>query len=115
MNADERLAWVTAAFVTLRVTVMVCVKLPDTPVTLMLYVPVDAELLTAKLKVLLDVVLEGLNDAVTPLGTPEAERFTAELNPFWGFTVIVVEPFAPGLKLKLLGDADRVNPGVVIV
>ena len=31
----------------------------------------------------------GVNDAVTPLGKPNAARVTPPMNPFVGFTVIV--------------------------
>jgi len=47
----------------------------------------------------------GLNVAVTPNGTPVAERATVPLNPFCGTTVIVLAPLAPGRTLRLAGDA----------
>ena len=34
----------------------------------------------------------GLNDAVTPLGNPDAARVTFPANPPKGFTVMVEEP-----------------------
>ena len=37
----------------------------------------------------------GLKDAVTPLGKPDAEKLTLPLKPFWGATVIVLDPFDP--------------------
>ena len=39
-------------------------------------VPVVAVLLAVKVRVLLPVVLVGLNEAVTPEGNPEADRLT---------------------------------------
>jgi hypothetical protein len=44
--------------------------------------PKVAELLAVSVSVLVEVVLAGLNEAVTPLGNPEADRLTALVNPF---------------------------------
>ena len=49
--------------------------------------------------------------ALTPLGKPEAVKFTLPLNPFKGWIVIVVEPAAPWRKARLAGDAERVKLG----
>ncbi len=61
---------------------VVFVKLPDTPVTVTVTVPVAAVLLAVNVKVLVLVVLVGLNDAVTPLGRPEADKLMLPLKPF---------------------------------
>jgi hypothetical protein len=45
-------------------------------------VPVVAVLLAESVSVLVLVALLGLNDAVTPLGIPEADKLTLLLNPF---------------------------------
>ena len=58
-------------------------------------VPVAAVLLAVNVRVLVVVVLPGLNAAVTPLGKPEAERLTLLLKPLCGVTVMVLVPFAP--------------------
>lgn len=50
-----------------------------------------AELLAVNVSVLVDVVLAGLNEAVTPLGNPEADKLTVPVKPFCGLTVIVLE------------------------
>ena len=57
-------------------------KLPDAPVTVTVTGPVAAMLLAASVNVLVVVVLPGLNDAVTPLGRPDADRVTLPLKPF---------------------------------
>jgi hypothetical protein len=57
-------------------------KLPDAPVTVTVAVPVAAVLLAVNVNVLVPVVVAGLNDAVTPLGRPDADRPTLPLNPF---------------------------------
>jgi len=71
-------------------------------------VPVVAVLLAVRVRVLVPVVLDGLNDAVTPLGNPEADRLTLPLKPLDGVTVMVDVPLALWLTLRLVGDADSV-------
>jgi hypothetical protein len=71
------------------------VRLPDVPVIVTVTVPVVAVLLAVRVKVLVLVALVGLNDALTPLGKPEADKLTLPLNPFSGLIVIVLVPLAP--------------------
>ncbi len=97
---------VAAAEVTVRLIVAVWLKLPETPVIVTVDVPVVAVLLAVRVKVLVDVALAGLKLAVTPLGKPEAERLTLPVNPFAGFTVIVLVPLLPCLTVKLVGEAE---------
>ena len=52
----------------MRESVVLCDKLPETPVTATLKVPRAAVLLAVSVRVLVPAVLPGLNDAVTPLG-----------------------------------------------
>jgi hypothetical protein len=47
------------------------------PVTVMVAVPVGVESLTFSVRVLVEVVGSGLNDAVTPVGSPEALNVTS--------------------------------------
>ena len=68
--------------VTVRERVVAFDKLPDEPVTVTVTVPVAAMLLAASVNVLVVVVVPGLNDAVTPLGSPDADKATLPLNPF---------------------------------
>ena len=72
-------------------------------------VPVVAVLLAVKVSVLVPVVLAGLNDAVTPLGNPEADRLTLLLKPFDGFTVMVDVPLLPCARVRLDGEDDRLK------
>ncbi len=88
---------------------MVLVKPPDIPVMVTEAVPVAAVLLAVSVNVLVLVVLLGLNDAVTPLGRPDADKLTLPLKPFCGVTVMVLTPLAPCVMLRLLGDAERVK------
>jgi hypothetical protein len=99
---------------TVRLTVVVCEIAPDTPVIVTVEVPAAAELLAVRVNVLVPVVLVGLNDAVTPLGNPDADRLTLPLNPFCGDTVIVLVPFPPGATVKLLGDAESAKFAVTV-
>jgi len=68
---------------------------PDVPVIVTVALPVVAVLLAVSVNVLVVAVLLGLNDAVTPLGRPEADRLTLPVKPFCGLTVIVLEPLVP--------------------
>lgn len=43
-----------------------------------------------RVKVAAELVGSGLNEAVTPFGSPETERFTMPSNELLGFTVIVL-------------------------
>jgi hypothetical protein len=91
------------------VTVALFVRVLEVPVMVTVKVPMLAAPLAVKVSVLVLVVLAGLNDAVTPLGKPEADKFTLALKPFCGVTVIVLVPLAAWKTLKLLGDADSVK------
>ena len=52
-------------------------------------------LLAANVNVLVLAVLLGLNDAVTPLGRPDADKLTLPLKPPCGVTLIVLVPLVP--------------------
>ena len=96
---------------TVRVIVVVSVNEPETPLIVTVEVPVAALALALSVSTLVVVVLVGLNAAVTPLGSPEADRVTLPVNPFSGFTVIVLVPFDPCVMVRLLGEADSVKLG----
>jgi hypothetical protein len=98
------------AAVTVRLMVVVWVKLPEVPVMVTVVgPPVVAEPLAVSVSTLVLPVIAGLNDAVTPLGRPDVTaRLTFPANPFVGFTVIVLVPLLPCAMLKLLGAADSV-------
>ena len=98
---------------TVRAIVVVCVRLPDVPVIVTVALPVVAVLLAVNVSVLVLVVLLGLNDAVTPLGRPEADRPTLPPKPFCGLTVIVLVPPVPWVMVTLDGDAERLKFGWV--
>ena len=69
-----------------RLKFMVAVCDPEVPVMVNGYWPVAALLLAVNFKVLWPVVGLGENDAVTPAGKPDMERFTLPVNPYCGLT-----------------------------
>ena len=58
-------------------------------------VPVVAAALAVSVKTLVAVVGFVPNEAVTPVGKPDADKVTLPVKPFCGVTVIVLEPLAP--------------------
>ena len=94
--------------VTVREIVVACDKPPDAPETVTVAVPVAAVLLAASVRVLVPPVPVGLNDAVTPLGRPDADKLTLLLKPFCGVTVMVPVPLVPWTRLRTFGEAERV-------
>ena len=94
---------------TVSAIVVVAVKLPDVPVIVAVAEPVVAEMLAVSVSVLVLVVGFVLNDAVTPLGRPEAARVTLPVNPPTSVTVIVLVPLLPWVIVRLLGEAESVK------
>ena len=91
--------------------VVLPLRVPEEPVTVTVKVPDAAVPLADRVSRL--VVLAGFvpNRALTPLGKPDAVKFTLPLKPFTGLIVIVVKPDAPWRKVKVPGAVDSVNPG----
>ena len=77
------------------VIVALLLRVPEEPVTVTMKVPVAAVPLADRVSRL--VVVEGFvpKRALTPLGKPDAVKFTLPLNPFTGLIVMVVKPDAP--------------------
>src|SRR5229473_1217861 len=111
LGAAEIVKFAAGTVFTVSETVVVFVKLPEVPVMVTVTVPVAAVLLEVRVKVLVLAVLVGLKDAVTPLGSPDAEKLTLPLKPFCGMTAIVLVPLAPCAIITLLGDVERVKLG----
>ena len=80
---------------TVSVSVVVWVRLPDVPVMVTVAGPTVAVLEAVRVNVLLVVALAGLKDAVTPAGRPDAERATDPAKLLSGLTVMVLVPDAP--------------------
>jgi hypothetical protein len=91
-----------------RLIAAVCVELPEVPATVTPAVPVVATALAVKVRVLLLEAGSGLNAAVTPLGSPDAERATLPAKPFNGVMVIALVPWLPCTTVNELGAVDKV-------
>jgi hypothetical protein len=89
--------------------VVVLDKLFDVPVMVTVAGPVVAVLVAVSANVLALVVLLGLNDALTPVGRPEADKLTLPLKPLSGLMEMVLVPLAPWTMVKVLGDAESVK------
>ena len=81
--------------VTVNATVVLAVRLPEVPLIVTVDVPTVAELLAVSVSTLDAVVGFVENDAVTPIGRPEAARVTVPVNPFRSATVMVSCPLLP--------------------
>jgi hypothetical protein len=53
------------------------------------------------------------NEHFAPVGNPEHEKLTAELNPFVGVTLIVKLEELPAVTVALVGDAFKEKLGVL--
>ena len=84
---------------------------PETPVTLTVAGPTVAELLALSVSVLLPDVELGLNDAVTPGGSCDADRLTFPEKPPASVTEIVTAPESPCETDKVPGVVESQKPG----
>jgi hypothetical protein len=80
---------------TVRLTLVVCVKLPEVPVMVTVEVPRVAEALAVSVSLLVVVPGFGLNVPVTPVGRPVAVMVTLLVKPFRRVMVTVLVPAAP--------------------
>jgi hypothetical protein len=105
-----------AAF-TVRLTVVVCVRLPDVPVMITVAGPVAAVALAVSVSLLVVVAGFGLNAAVTPVGKPDADIVTVLVKPFRRVTVSVLVPPAPPCEtVTLVGEAasEKFGDGLTV-
>jgi hypothetical protein len=86
--------------------VVVWLKFPLVPVTVIVAAPTVAMVEAVKVRLLVPVVDPGLKLAVTPAGKPLAASATVLLNPFCDATVMVLLPLAPWATDRLAGFAD---------
>ena len=73
----------------------VLLRLPEVPVMVTVAASNVAEALAVRVSVPGLVVVAVLNDAVTPVGKPDAARATVPLKPLTGAMVMVPAPVAP--------------------
>jgi hypothetical protein len=96
---------------TVRLRGVVFVREPDVPEIVSGAIPVVAVAEAVKVSTLAVVAGFGLKSAVTPLGSPKAERVTLPEKPFCGVIVIVLVPLLPWFMVTLFGLAESVKFG----
>jgi hypothetical protein len=81
--------------VMVRAMVVVAVNVPEVPVMVTVEVPAAAVLLAVSVSTLEVVEDAGLNEAVTPVGSPDTAKDTLPVKGLTSVTVIVSVPLAP--------------------
>ena len=81
--------------VTVNAIVVVAVSVPEVPVIVTVAGPTVAVLLAVSVSTLEVVEDAGLNEAVTPVGRPDAANVTLPVNGLTSVTVMVSVPLAP--------------------
>jgi len=97
---------------TVSAMVVVAVVLPEVPVTVTVTGPVVAVELAVSVRTLELAEEVGLNEAVTPLGRPDAVNVTLPVNPSTSPTVMVSVALLPCVTDRLEADGVSVKPGV---
>lgn len=100
---------------TVSAIVAVLLKLPVVPVIVSGYVPTTAVALAVNVTVLVELVLTGLNAAVTPLGNPVTAKPTLPLKPFFAPTVTVAAPVPDGFTVSAETEFDNPNEAAPVV
>jgi hypothetical protein len=102
--------------VTVRVKVVVCVMLPLTPLTVIVYAPVVAPGGTVKVRAEVPPLLvmdAGLKLTPRPDGPPVADKATAESKPFKKVAVIVDVPLLPCATETEVAEREKLGVGDV--
>ena len=99
---------------TVREIVVLAVVLPEVPVMVTVDVPALAVLLAVSVSTLEAADDVGLNEAVTPLGSPDAVNVTLPVNPPVSVTVMELVPLLPWITDRLDGEGARVKPTVCL-
>jgi len=101
------------AAVAVRVTVVVCVTLPLTPLTVNVDVPTGVlpAVVTVNVELPAPVTVAGEKLAVAPVGNPLAPSVTIPPNPFKAPTLAVYVVALPTITVCVLGLADMVKSG----
>lgn len=88
--------------------------LPEVAVSVAVAVPTVAAAVAVRVSLLVDLVLAGLNAAVTPLGKPVMARLAELVNPLAGVMVTVPLAEEPCTKLKLEGEIPSEKLGAAV-
>jgi hypothetical protein len=112
VGEDESVKPAVGLALTVSAMVVVAVVLPEVPVTVTVAEPVVAVELAVNVRTLELAEDVGLNEAVTPLGRPDAVNVTLPVNPSTSPTVTVSVALLPCVTDRLLAEDDSVKPGV---
>ena len=94
---------------TVNVIVVAALRLPEVPVIVTVAVSFVAVALAVRVRMLVEVAGFGLNEAVTPFGSPEAVSVILPENPSTGAMVtVLVPPAPPCATATAFGEAERV-------
>lgn len=85
------------------------------PVIVIADAPIAAVLDAVRVRVLVEVALDALKLAATPLGRPEAESVTFPAKPFCGVMAMLLVTDLPRTRLRVAGVDDKVNDGVPVM
>jgi hypothetical protein len=96
-------------------TVVDAVRVPDVPVIVTVEVPAAAVLPAVRVTTLEVVEDAGLNEAVTPLGSPDTAKDTLPVKGLMSVTVIVSVPLAPEAIDSVGAEGFSVKPPVMEV
>jgi hypothetical protein len=99
---------------TVRVMVVVAVRVPEVPLMVTVAAPTVAVLLAVSVSTLELVDDVGLNEAVTPLGRPDAVNVTLPVNGLTSVTVMVSVPLLPWVTDSVDAEGVSVKPGDVV-
>jgi hypothetical protein len=100
--------------VTVSVTLVVAVVLPEVPVIVTVDVPTVAVLLAVKVTTLLPAVGLVAKEAVTPLGSPDAASVTLPAKPPVSVTAIVSVAVPPSAADTVDAEGVSVKPAAVL-
>lgn len=104
---------ITGLVLTVRATVVLAVVLPEVPVMVTVTGPPTVAVLLAVSVRTLELVEDvGLNEAVTPLGTPVAVKATLPVNPSTSVTVMESVALLPWVTESEDAEGASVKPGV---
>jgi hypothetical protein len=99
----------------MRLSAVLLVNVLDVPVMDTAAVPVGELALAVRVSVLVAAeavaTVGGTNDAVTPLGRPEADKVTLPEKPLTGFNVIVLVPRLPCTTPTAFGEDESEKEG----
>jgi hypothetical protein len=107
--AGEAVSENAAAPLTVKLSVIEVDAVPLVPVTVTVVVPTTAAGVALTVTMLVVAVVAGLNEAVTPTGSPDAASTTLPVKPVFGVTVMVAVALAPCTTLNVETEDESEN------